>query len=985
MPSFKNSQAQVQLHDIDESGIAVDLMPINTSLDVYVRGVKTGNLVLPGDSTDKTLTANLSNIRKWLVNLSDIAKEVRTVSDDALDESDINIPSTLVTTGLSKEISLLYTRIDTVYNDLKNYDNGHPDTKATSTTYAHVKLSDEYKTEVGNGKADNALAPSQYALYSAWKDLNDKKAVNMHTSADKSIYGGASSTEYGHVRTEDDYTSDSTDASVVPSQHGIKKLYDAVVSNKKDTDTALNGKAPAFHSSSDTTYGVGTSTEYGHLKLSDEYNDSSATASSGIAASNYALYRCYTSLKSISDGKLASGHADEKATASKYSHVKLSDDYKTSAGAASSGVAASSYALYSAYNSLWSLIKNLGDVDLDEYLPIDGGEIDGDLTIGGDLLPADDDEYILGDTDARWKEGYFDTVYADDISPENRNKSTIGDPETYWAAGYFHDIYTREIDLPEEVDEPLFINGSINIRGSILNDGTPIDSIYLPLAGGILNGQLTLANTTDKGKTIIRGSKITSTTANSTDAEKIESLKVRDDRVDILKTTTKNSNGTTTGESVIVASKSKVDVNTTNTRIESDTIKLLAQTITMGDHANSITMNAEKLYIDGKVMVNGSDGIYSNDITIQPGHTITLTEENYKKDVGNITYNTLQIANNRIYFNGWNDAHDTSSVSTIDWGLDYVYLDTPNVKIGDVNNRSYIEIDDQSMKIRGMTDITADVKDKISVTANYYNLKNTDGEPFIQAESSYIKFRSPGLNSNNSHNSIEIGQSGITTIGGITFGAGDNCTDDYGIFTAVDNHGSIGTETKYWHQSYITDMNAANVAVENKLTSYEIETDSINVDGTVHAESVEATYNVTASELLPADGSNTGYIGDEDHYWGNAYISKLFVKDGIYIEKDGSVPTDHASESTEYGIGTDTKYGHVKLSDSYDTSSPSTASSGVAASQAALVNAYNELKSSYETLKKSYDDFKSNSSSITTSDSRPTETGILWLETTDRE
>lgn len=53
-------------------------------------------------------------------------------------------------------------------------------------------------------------------------------------------------------------------------------------------------------------------------------------------------------------------------------------------------------------------------------------------------------------------------------------------------------------------------------------------------------------------------------------------------------------------------------------------------------------------------------------------------------------------------------------------------------------------------------------------------------------------------------------------------------------------------------------------------------------------------------------------------------------------------PKSHASTATTYGQGTDTNYGHVKLTDAYDGQSG--ASSGIAASQLAVHNALGEAK-----------------------------------------
>lgn len=62
--------------------------------------------------------------------------------------------------------------------------------------------------------------------------------------------------------------------------------------------------------------------------------------------------------------------------------------------------------------------------------------------------------------------------------------------------------------------------------------------------------------------------------------------------------------------------------------------------------------------------------------------------------------------------------------------------------------------------------------------------------------------------------------------------------------------------------------------------------------------------------------------------------------------QNGKAPTNHASEETTYGAGTASTYGHVKLSDSYNTETPKSANESVGASQKALYEAYSELKAS---------------------------------------
>ena len=53
----------------------------------------------------------------------------------------------------------------------------------------------------------------------------------------------------------------------------------------------IDGKAPKSHASTATTYGVGNASRYGHVKLSDDYNTISASqkAANGVGASAWAL------------------------------------------------------------------------------------------------------------------------------------------------------------------------------------------------------------------------------------------------------------------------------------------------------------------------------------------------------------------------------------------------------------------------------------------------------------------------------------------------------------------------------------------------------------------------------------------------------------------------------------------------------------------------------------------------------------------------
>ena len=58
-------------------------------------------------------------------------------------------------------------------------------------------------------------------------------------------------------------------------------------------ENELIDKAPIDHASTDTTYGASTSVNYGHVKLSDSYTSSAGAASASIGASSKAVADAY--------------------------------------------------------------------------------------------------------------------------------------------------------------------------------------------------------------------------------------------------------------------------------------------------------------------------------------------------------------------------------------------------------------------------------------------------------------------------------------------------------------------------------------------------------------------------------------------------------------------------------------------------------------------------------------------------------------------
>lgn len=176
----------------------------------------------------------------------------------------------------------------------------------SETEWGHVRLTDQY--DDGEAKAADGVAVSPwgvYQVYSYANEINDSKAQTNHAST-ATTYGTGTSSNYGHVKLSDSYNSTSGASSgVAATPNAVKAVHDLA-----------DGKAPKAHASTATTYGTGSSTNYGHVKLSASTSSTSGT-SSGVAATPSAVKSAYdlankavTTL--LGDKKIVCGWADVK-------------------------------------------------------------------------------------------------------------------------------------------------------------------------------------------------------------------------------------------------------------------------------------------------------------------------------------------------------------------------------------------------------------------------------------------------------------------------------------------------------------------------------------------------------------------------------------------------------------------------------------------------------------------------------------------------
>lgn len=134
----------------------------------------------------------------------------------------------------------------------------------------------------------------------------------------------------------------------------VTPTEDGDAANKYYVDQHAGGGVPTNHASTDTTYGVGGSNNYGHLKLSDSLEDLDSNEAGGVAATPNAVANLKLSVTALENYKAPTNHASTNTTygvgsTSYYGHVKLSNATSSSSGE-TSGTAATPAAVKAAYD-----------------------------------------------------------------------------------------------------------------------------------------------------------------------------------------------------------------------------------------------------------------------------------------------------------------------------------------------------------------------------------------------------------------------------------------------------------------------------------------------------------------------------------------------------------------------------------------------------------------------------------------------------------
>ena len=178
------------------------------------------------------------------------------------------------------------------------------------------------------------------------------KSTSGKTKTYRITYTNGTTFDY-EVKDGEDGSAASVD--IVTSWSGT--LSDAKVPSEKLSKNSLDAKAPTSHASSNNTYGLGTTSNYGHVKTINGLTQSSH--SDGTALSAY-------------QGKLLKDAIDAKADASSLATVATTGDYDDLTDKPSIPNKISDLQNDSDFivtSSVIGLIKNDGTVDETSYLP----------------------------------------------------------------------------------------------------------------------------------------------------------------------------------------------------------------------------------------------------------------------------------------------------------------------------------------------------------------------------------------------------------------------------------------------------------------------------------------------------------------------------------------------------------------------------------------------------------------------------------------
>lgn len=152
----------------------------------------------------------------------------------------------------------------------------------------------DYTTSVSSG--ESKLVTSG-AVYSALSNKMDKPSGSVGSETNLMYLNNgtftASSSTVGKDATADSQPVYLKNGVITAITGELAIAYGGTGASSESAARTKLGVPPTSHASTGTTYGKGTSSSYGHLKVNDTYTSSVGNASNGIAASQSAVYNAY--------------------------------------------------------------------------------------------------------------------------------------------------------------------------------------------------------------------------------------------------------------------------------------------------------------------------------------------------------------------------------------------------------------------------------------------------------------------------------------------------------------------------------------------------------------------------------------------------------------------------------------------------------------------------------------------------------------------
>ena len=171
-------------------------------------------------------------------------------------------PSTASTTDLRDAIQKLASTVAT---------SAVPGSVLSSTLSGKLRVIADGTASINDLGTPDQLETTSKEVVSAINEvlaLAQGKAPTSHASSD-TTYGVGTTQRYGHVKLCDSASSVTAACGVAATPSAVKSVADALASYQSANNSAVAGKAPTSHASSATTYGVGTTQQYGHVKVTE--------------------------------------------------------------------------------------------------------------------------------------------------------------------------------------------------------------------------------------------------------------------------------------------------------------------------------------------------------------------------------------------------------------------------------------------------------------------------------------------------------------------------------------------------------------------------------------------------------------------------------------------------------------------------------------------------------------------------------------------